>query len=212
MAKLTGDQVIQALSDTIRNISNFGIAARVRALNRLNEEWNETIKQEDPNLLIQRTTITIVEGTNSYALPSDFLDINDPFTGVFAPDPQGNFKDQLQVTQPGSTMTGYYIVNQTLFLTPVPKTGFNTETVVVLYMPVLQRLTGTGEDLVIDERFEELAHDGILKEYYKFMQMGAEYLEAQEDYINSLNNFIIRIGKQSIAGGLPDISHAYGNA
>jgi len=213
MAKLTGTELIDDLRATVRNIDNFGTQSQLRALNKLNTEWHEIIKQQNPYSLITSTTINVVSNTNIYTLPTDFIDLLGPFTGVFEADDTGVItNNQLPSTSAGDNRDGYFLSGDSgsISLNVTPKDP-RAKTLIVQYIPELTRRTDVDDSLVLDQRFLELGVNGILKEYYRFMQMRAEKLEAEEDYVNTLDDFIVKSSRVPDSGGLPDISAAFGS-
>lgn len=122
-----------------------------------------------PDTLISTDTISVVAGTASYALPSDFLNIEPLGTGFFKVN-NGNASEEMYFkTGYGSDKTGYYITNGNVVFTPAPQSSF---TVSVRYIPELTGITSYSDSLVIPDEFIYYARDAI----------DAKYVVWDEDY------------------------------
>jgi len=204
--------VANAWADVQSRVSNIGDVDSTQQLHLasiVNREIRQTLADVDPERVISTDTISVVSGTASYALPSDFQDIQPDSCGFFLVDANGNATATRKTrTGYGSRKIGYYISGTNAVLTPDPTAS---ETLTLRYIPTISDFAADTENFAVDERYRNLVRAGLLKEYYwqKGSYKDADYAFWSSEYANRTEEFIDTIRKEPNAFSIPDNSSSY---
>ena len=128
-------------------------------LNKINHYFYRRIIEINPEDYIQETTINLVPGTTSYALPSTFKTISQYGCGIFLVNDEGTQTDrQLNQMRFGDNTMGYRINGTTLNLTQDPNTS---QTYTVRYLATIAEIDEDSDTLLIPEEYKDYLMNAI---------------------------------------------------
>ena len=126
-------------------------------LNEIDQTIYEKIRKVYPEKFISEETLQILTGTNTYALPSDFDNINNVRCGVYGVDDNGEVVKEYQETEFGSLDTGFYFDGQNIvFTTKEPNDNYTTK---LRYLPVRALYDADTDELILPERYNKFYCD-----------------------------------------------------
>lgn len=171
----------------------------------------------DPERFMVTSTINVIAGTSSYALPAGFNNIRATGSGIFEVDSNGNNTSrQLVRTGFGSSLKGFYISGSNIVLTPTP---VKAETLRLRYVPGLTALsslndyftldaTSGGAETIPDEYLEMLKDD--LGKMYSMWDEDLPMVGYEDSkFARSLDDFLKDIRREPHVYGLTDYSTLY---
>jgi len=182
----------QTVIDVKRSIS-VSTAQKLRFASMVNKRIREAWLSADPSQLYSTSTVSVVSGTSSYALPSDFDTSKDEGTGLFFVDTNSKQTDnKLILTGFGSASAGYYIDSTNIILTPEPA---STQTYTLRYIADLAVFSDLTDTFVVDDTYLELVRAGLLHQYEIFDRNPAGEAEAEQRFTFLLEEFIDNVAK-----------------
>jgi hypothetical protein len=195
MAKLTVNDIFDALQAIKRDISDVDTTQKLRIANMFNQEiyeLNKSIKPDDNTGVYNFSTSA---GVKRYDLPTDFEDCKALGCGLFEIDINGELGEQTKEGYHGTDRQGWYVGGEivslvympSLYLTETPST---TQSYRLVYSKALTELTSLADELVLDKRFLQLARDYVLKEYAIFDEDPAKEQVADQRYALSKVEYI----------------------
>lgn len=195
MAKLTVNDIFDALEAIKRDISDINTSQRLRIANMLNLEIYETNKSVIPDYNVTEYDFSTTVGVSRYTLPTDFEDVKELGFGLFELNSDGTLGNMLQELPADSTDNGYYLGGEIVGLVYTPSLYFtqtptSTQNYRLRYIPVLTELTSLADETILDKRFLQLARDFVLKEYAIFDEDPAKEQVADQRYRLSQAEYI----------------------
>lgn len=176
-------------------------------LNYINRAAYRELTNVQPEQYIKSQIYTISGGTSTYALPTDFDNLNPQGTGLYRLGADNQDTDyRLPMTGFGSTKTGFYMNSSAFTLTPQPE---DTQSLKLRYIPQLTDLTLETEELIIPKRFSEHIMN-VLDNLYTIWDEdnGAEAWN-NERVVNSLQELLNHIKPDGSAYFIPDYTSNY---
>jgi hypothetical protein len=218
MAAILISDLEDRLEYQLKDTSDVPAATFLYWIQNMSDTIYRSLVKEDPERFITDYTVTVTAGTNSYALPSDFMHVQSLGCGLYEPDSDGNATDRrFTLTGYGSSTTGYYINNTNLILTPPDYP--NSDSLTLRYIPNPPTYTATTEYLTLDKL--ATGKQIIPDQYMNFAEKALEVLYFQWDedpnnesladlrYTNVWNDLLANIRKEPSAFAMPDISLSY---
>ncbi len=148
---MTCQEVLDALTRRKKNLADLPTATFLDWCDEMNRFAYRVLYNCEQARYVTSETYNVVTGTQSYALPEDFLNIQPYDTGFFIIDANGNTTDrQLAVTQQGSQTAGYFLQGNQVFFTPIPQA---TQQIMLKYIPRIDRITDLDDTLVIPDEY-----------------------------------------------------------
>lgn len=105
---------------------------------------------QDPNRYLVDYTINVSANTTTYALPTDFLNIEPIGAGVYVNANGLPYPMPLAKSSFGNLNIGYYLTNGNIVFTPIPQ---NSQVITLRYIPILTTLTSFTDEMVIPDDF-----------------------------------------------------------
>lgn len=192
----------------VKNIGDVTPTDQLRMANIVDEQIRDEIASAAPERVITSTNLSIISGTSSYSLPSDFENINIEETGLFKLDSNGKVEEELTQTEFGSTQYGYYIDGSNVIITPEPTDSY---TITLKYLPERTELTAVSDIFSVPnaKKYREVVRQGLLVEYYHFKRRFDLKQFAEIDYRATMDDLIDKIQQNPKVSSLPETSISF---
>ena len=141
-----------------------------------------------PEKFIEEETITVVIGTQSYDLPTDFLNINLLSTGLFEVNTNIQIEQVSPETQYGINSSGFYLNNTSIVLTPKPN---EAKTLTFRYIPKRALYTATSNTLLLPKKHQKFYIDWFS---YFYLVRNEDYQTAgvRRDFAKEAEAYVLR--------------------
>jgi hypothetical protein len=194
MAKLTVNNIFEALEAVKKDISDVDTNQRLRIANMLNQEIYELNKSIKPDDTVGVYDFATTPGTSRYSLPTDFEDMKALGCGLFELTDTGEINNELQLSYAGAN-EGYYLGGEIVALVYTPslylvQTPTSSQQYRLRYNKTLTELTSLADETILDKRFLQLARDFVLKEYAIFDEDPSKEQVADQRYALSKAEYI----------------------
>lgn len=156
--------------------------------NRFNQEVYVYLYNANTKEYRVKQTITTVVDQEVYTISGDIDNVRPISCGLIPK----NCEQSLLETDEDSKQRGFYIIGNTVGITPKPTT---VENFTFRYIPVLPQLTLYTDTTVIDERYSQFIKDSLNISFYEWSKDGREIGSSQR-VRSSFNEFVRRIPKQ----------------
>ena len=158
-------------------------------LNEIDQTIYEKIRKVYPEKFISEDTISIVSGTDTYALPSDFDNINNVRCGIYEINANGEVDKEYSETEFGSSQVGFYFDGSNLVFTP--KEPDTDNTIKLRYLPTRTLYTLDTEELILSDRYKKFYLDWFS---YLFNIRNEDYDKANvnRDFAAEAENIVMR--------------------
>jgi hypothetical protein len=168
--------------------------------------WRKLFKL-DPERFIYNSTISVGAGTDSYNLPGSFKTIDALGCGLFTVDNNGDLTDSMRVrTGAGSSKNGFYLNSTSIVITPKPS---QAETLIFRYIPKINTLSATSDEMILDEEYLELLVNAMKKSFMDWDQ--DTFLESVYDqkFARNLSELFDSYRQESFVYDFVDTSISY---
>ena len=133
-----------------KDITDVPDNTRVQWARFISDYIYRNIAKTDPERFIQEQSYAITAGTNTYALPSDYMHIQSYGTGLYRNTNDGfATNERWTLTTYGSAKEGYYIKGDNIILTP--DNYQNTAAGVLRYIPKSPIYTSVSDYFTLDK-------------------------------------------------------------
>lgn len=210
-------EAYNALKNQLKDISDVPQATFVQWCEYINDFTYRYILGVDPDRFLKTTSLSIVAGTSTYSVPTDFRDMQTWNTGFFITDNNGfTTSARIPVSGPGQSYVGYYISRNNFIFTPTPQ---QSQTLTWIYTVKNSRLTSIDQYFTVDGTAYGLPI--LEREYllYVMRALSAAYFSWDEDpgsegladqrFIRALDELCENIRRQPQSVGLVDFSQIY---
>ena len=131
---------------------------------------------------IVEENISVVDGTDTYAVTGTIENIQIDGTGVFVTDAYNT----LPYTQYRSSINGFFIKNNSIVYTPTPTSD---RTDVVRYIPEIDQIIALTDDMIIDIKHLEYIKDSVKIAFYEWSSDNKE-VGSRERIQDSFKRFL----------------------
>jgi len=194
------------LENLKKDISDVSDATFINWCNNINNFAYKIMCGVDPERFISTSTVSVVSGTSTYALPATFKSIDYQGCGVFDLDGNSQPVDtaRLPLTGAGSSTVGYYISGSNLCITPQPSAS---DTYTLRFIPSLTQLTSTSDSLCIPDEYEEYVTRALDVQYCIWDEDKNSEVFADARFQRALSEFAKDVKKAPFTASLPNISN-----
>jgi len=194
-----------SLENRKRDISDVSDSVFIEWCNFINDFYYRTVNGIDPGRNLTTDTISVVSGTETYALPSDFNNMQVVGSGLY--DLDGNSdpieSSRLTLTGYGAAVNGYYISGSNVVLTPQPSA---TNTLTIRYIPDLTALTATSNSLQIPDEYRLYVINAIDVLYTLWDEDKNSEVFADARFSRSLDELAKNINQQPMISSMLNIN------
>ncbi len=206
-----------ALQNVMHDISDVPAATFLQWCQFLSNYVYGIVSDVDPERYITEYTINVSSGISTYALPSDFENIQSFGTGLFKQNTSGTNTDtRLPLTGFGQSVEGYYIMGSNIVLTPEPQ---ESSVLILRYIPEPPTYTGTSDYFTLDKlstgkqiiqsEYLQYVQNALMVAYEVWDQDSPLEALADQRFIRTLDDLARNISRPPLVFGLPDFSSSF---
>lgn len=207
---ITLQNAYDALLRRKKDISDVPTATFIEWCDFLNREIYRHLCAVDATRFLKSYTLNVVAGTQKYAIPTDFRDIETYDTGIFEIDTNGvQLNRRLARTNFGDLASvGYYLDGNYIALTPTPTVSKPWTLRYIPYLDTVDSLSDTFIDPVTQE-YLKFVVDALVV-YYDIWDedLNVEAIEDQR-YVRALDELSRTIKREGYAYSTPDYSNIF---
>jgi len=178
----------KTLWETIENDTISNNTLLFYWLNEIDQIMYSKLYKIYPEKYIKSMTISVVNGTQNYALPNDFLNINLLSTGLFNVNSNVEITQIFPETKYGSRPRGFYLNGTHIVITPIPNSDYELE---FRYIPKRAMYTSLNNFLLLPKKHQKFYVDWFS---YFFLVRQEDYQTAgvRRDFAKEAEAYILR--------------------
>jgi hypothetical protein len=181
-----------SITDSAKDISDISDDTKLRGASYVNQAIYNALSKNDSERVISAQSVSVVVGTATYTLPTNFETINAPNCGVFIVDNGVDTNAEYAYTGFGNSSQGYYVSGGDLVITPVPTA---TATLKLRYIPKVNNFTALSDTFCCEDRFLEHV-SRLLLVFYKLQDNNTfDFQMFSQLSIPTLNDFVQNISR-----------------
>lgn len=213
-------QAYDALKNLLKDISDVPLTTFIQWCDFINAFTYRYLLGVDPDRFLKQVSFPITTGVSTYALQSDFRDMETWNTGFFITNnssPSQTLSQRLPLAGPGVGFPGYYISRGNYIFSPTPTQNITlTQIYAVVQAPLFDigqyfTLDGTSSSpAIIEYEYLQYVVRALAQQYMVWdEEVGAEsYADAR--FVRALDELCENIRRQPQAMGMLDFSPIYG--